>query len=218
MLHKKRVCIQVSVPDLLEHLHLRSCSLVVLSRGGLINNITSIHDTETLLNGSRISSNRSRNRSVLGEGPTNDRLGDLAMDNQQNTSMLGQNTRTPPLSLVDGFVATGARTVITRLWCDNQSSVVDTVLLLQFYQKLREATLDGEKRPVSVALRASQLWLKDATLSDILSLLQDTKRLGIEVVEGMQEALSTLFREVGSSGAATRKPFSSPYFWASFQV
>ena len=46
------------------------------------------------------------------------------------------------------------------------------MFLLCFYEELREATLSGEKRPVGVALRAAQLWLRDATLTDILGRVQ----------------------------------------------
>lgn len=46
------------------------------------------------------------------------------------------------------------------------------VTLLCFYEELKEATLAGEKRPVGVALREAQLWLRDATLTDILSRVQ----------------------------------------------
>lgn len=46
------------------------------------------------------------------------------------------------------------------------------VALLCFYEELKEATLAGEKRPVGVALREAQLWLRDATLTDILTRVQ----------------------------------------------
>lgn len=44
--------------------------------------------------------------------------------------------------------------------------------LLCFYEELKEATLAGEKRPVATALREAQLWLRDATLTDVLSRVQ----------------------------------------------
>lgn len=46
------------------------------------------------------------------------------------------------------------------------------VILLCFYEELREATKAREKRPVTVALRDAQLWLRDATIADILSRVQ----------------------------------------------
>lgn len=46
------------------------------------------------------------------------------------------------------------------------------VTLLCFYEEVKEATLAGEKRPVLVALREAQLWLRDATLTDILGRVQ----------------------------------------------
>lgn len=51
-------------------------------------------------------------------------------------------------------------------------SFVEQVTLLCFYEELKEATLAGEKRPVAAALREAQLWLRDATLTDILSRVQ----------------------------------------------
>lgn len=41
-----------------------------------------------------------------------------------------------------------------------------------FYEELREATLAGEKRPVAIALREAQLWLRNATLADVLGRVQ----------------------------------------------
>lgn len=46
------------------------------------------------------------------------------------------------------------------------------VTLLCFYEEVKEATLAGEKRPVIVALREAQLWLRSATLTDILGRVQ----------------------------------------------
>lgn len=46
------------------------------------------------------------------------------------------------------------------------------ILILCFYEELREATLAGEKRPVAIALREAQLWLRNATLVDILGRVQ----------------------------------------------
>ena len=34
---------------------------------------------------------------------------------------------TPPLGLAEAFIAAGARTVVQKLWCDEESALVDTV-------------------------------------------------------------------------------------------
>lgn len=71
------------------------------------------------------------------------------------------------------------------------------MFLLVFYEKVREATLAGEKRPVGVATREAQLWLRDATLTDILGRVQvrcfDIGELWLGV-DGKMPVLSTTFR------------------------
>ncbi|CAM9978651.1 unnamed protein product, partial [Sphacelaria rigidula] len=141
---------QVGAASLLKTLHLRSCALVVLSRGGVIDHMSSVEDAESRTAIGEEDREKGRGGNGVGEEPP----------------------KTPPLALAEAFIAAGARTVMQKMWYDEESALVDTILILCFYEELREATLAGEKRPVAIALREAQLWLRNATLVDILGRVQ----------------------------------------------
>ncbi|CAM9813705.1 unnamed protein product, partial [Chrysoparadoxa australica] len=176
---KRRAADDLDAPDLLSQLHLRHCGLVVLSRGGLLNDLESLQDIE---------------------------------------ASASSGDRTPLLGLVDTFLAAGAHSVVSKLWYDDHVVLADIVIMMRFYQQLRETTMLGEKRPVAVSLREAQLFLKNATLKDIFILIQDAQGLGQQDQEDMTRVLSNLFRDVSSRSnvSAQDKPFSNPFYWASF--
>ena len=80
--------------------------------------------------------------------------------------------------------------------------------LLCFYEELKEATLAGEKRPVVVALREAQLWLRDATLTDILGRVQ----VGPAFTRGRLQ----WWRLLCSLATIARQPFVST--WSDFSI
>lgn len=43
------------------------------------------------------------------------------------------NKETPPLGLAEAFLAAGAQTVVQKLWCDEESALVDTVSLSEYH-------------------------------------------------------------------------------------
>ncbi|CAM9264513.1 unnamed protein product, partial [Ectocarpus sp. 12 AP-2014] len=203
---------QVNAASFLKQLHLRSCGLVVLSRGGFVDDMQSVEDAETMISaGQEVTK---RNEGV-----------DSANGDKDDTP---RRMETQPLGLAEAFIAVGARTVVQKMWYDEETALVDTMTLLCFYEELKEATLAGEKRPVGVALREAQLWLRDATLTDILSRRvasihapsQDARGLSPEDTESLMQELSSLFKVMSErgNGAALDRPFSSPYHWAGFQV
>ncbi|CAM9498108.1 unnamed protein product, partial [Ectocarpus fasciculatus] len=193
---------QVDAASFLKQLHLRSCGLVVLSRGGFVDDMQSVEDTETMIS--------------AGQEVTKNKEGEDSADGDKDDTP--RRMETPPLGLAEAFIAVGARTVVQKMWYDEETALVDTVALLCFYEELKEATLAGEKRPVGVALREAQLWLRDATLTDILS--RDARGLSPEDAESLMQELSSLFKVMSErgNGAALDRPFSSPYHWAGFQV
>ncbi|CBJ25838.1 tetratricopeptide repeat domain protein [Ectocarpus siliculosus] len=195
---------QVDAASFLKQLHLRSCGLVVLSRGGFVDDMQSVEDAETM-----ISAGQEVTKRKEGE--------DIADGDKDDTP---RRMETPPLGLAEAFIAVGARTVVQKMWYDEETALVDTVTLLCFYEELKEATLAGEKRPVGVALREAQLWLRGATLTDILSRVQDARGLSPEDAESLMQELSSLFKVMSErgNGAALDRPFSSPYHWAGFQA
>ncbi|CAM9536199.1 unnamed protein product, partial [Scytosiphon promiscuus] len=190
---------------LIKQLHLRSCGLVVLSRGGVVDSMRGVEDAET-----RITAGQEAKRRDLD--------GDDGADAEEYEAP--RRKATPSLGLTEAFMAAGARTVVQKLWYDEETALVDTVTLLCFYEELKEATLAGEKRPVAAALREAQLWLRDATLADILGRVQDAKGLSPDDSDALMKELSSLFKAMSErgNGAAIDRPFSSPYHWAGFQV
>ncbi|CAM9303645.1 unnamed protein product, partial [Hapterophycus canaliculatus] len=196
---------QVDAASLLKQLHLRSCGLVVLSRGGVTDNMRGVEDAET-----RITAGQETKREDHDE--------DDGADAEEYEAP--RRMTTPPLGLMEAFISAGARTVVQKMWYDEETALVDTVTLLCFYEELKEATLAGEKRPVAVALREAQLWLRDATLTDILGRVQDAKGFSPEDSDALMKELSLLFKTMSErgNGAAIDRPFSSPYHWAGFQV
>ena len=176
--------------SLLKQLHLRSCGLVVLSRGGVLDGVHCVEDAET-----RITAGQERKREdddngdgdghkdeapvrlhvivivvvvvdvvviVVGGGGGGVFVlllllwrGSLAHGTRLSIgrTQLHQplyrvhtisspvndhhrtqhcTTKTPPLGLAESFIAAGARTVVQKMWYDEESALVDTVRVPRF--------------------------------------------------------------------------------------
>jgi len=105
--------------------------------------------------------------------------------------------------LPSGFFYAGATNVISTLWSVNDVSTA--ILMIKFYEIL----LSEIRPPVAIALRESQLWLREATVQDLVKwvtdcqLIADTKKQEIQTYINWGEK-------------PENKPYQSSYFWAAF--
>eukprot|EP00611_Tribonema_gayanum_P023966 TRINITY_DN5159_c0_g1_i1.p1 TRINITY_DN5159_c0_g1~~TRINITY_DN5159_c0_g1_i1.p1 ORF type:complete len:546 (+),score=72.37 TRINITY_DN5159_c0_g1_i1:1325-2962(+) len=117
------------------------------------------------------------------------------------------------LSPVDSLLATGVQTVLCCIWGGEELAAVNVLLLLVFHRALKDLTRQGELRPVSRALREAMLCIKGYSLKDLMALLESATGVGEHHKKAVREAL---LQQV--SGRSSAPPFSSPLFWAGFQV
>ena len=107
------------------------------------------------------------------------------------------------IGLPSGFFYAGATSVVSTLWAVNHVSTA--ILMIKFYE-----LLGSETRPrVSVALRESQLWLRDATVQDLVDWVAGSKLILDARKEEMQNYIKW-------GEEPENKPYQSPYFWAAF--
>jgi CHAT domain-containing protein len=107
------------------------------------------------------------------------------------------------IGLPSGFFYAGATSVLSTLWAVNDVSTA--ILTIKFYELFR-----GETRPpVAIALRESQLWLRDATVQDLVDWVASCKLISDERKEEMQNSI-----EFGKK--PENKRYKSPHFWAAF--
>ncbi|MEG4148337.1 CHAT domain-containing protein [Microcoleus sp. Pol12B5] len=107
------------------------------------------------------------------------------------------------IGLPSGFFYAGATSVISTLWAVNDVSTA--ILMIKFY----EIFLSETRPPVAIALRESQLWLRDATVQDLVDWVASCKLISDERKEEMQNSI-----EFGQR--PENKRYQSPHFWAAF--
>ncbi|MEG4841024.1 CHAT domain-containing tetratricopeptide repeat protein, partial [Microcoleus sp. B9-D4] len=107
------------------------------------------------------------------------------------------------IGLPSGFFYAGATSVISTLWAVNDVSTA--ILMIKFY----EIFLSETRPPVAIALRESQLWLKEATVQDLVDWVANCKLISDERKEEMQNSI-----EFGQR--PEKKRYQSPHFWAAF--
>jgi CHAT domain-containing protein len=107
------------------------------------------------------------------------------------------------IGLPSGFFYAGATSVISTLWAVNDVSTA--ILMIKFY----ESFLSESRPPVAIALRESQLWLKEAAVQDLVDWVASCKLISDERKEEMQNSIEFAQRP-------ENKRYQSPYFWAAF--
>ncbi len=107
------------------------------------------------------------------------------------------------IGLTSGFFYAGATSVLSTLWAVNDVSTA--ILMIKFYE-----LLGSESRPaVSVALRESQLWLRDLSVGDLLKWVAASELLSSEHKEKIQNRYSRGYKQ-------DYQPYQSPMYWAAF--
>ncbi|PSB46803.1 hypothetical protein C7B67_19775 [filamentous cyanobacterium Phorm 6] len=107
------------------------------------------------------------------------------------------------IGLTSGFFYAGATSVLSTLWAVNDVSTA--ILMIKFYE-----LLGSESRPaVSVALRESQLWLRDLSVGDLLKWVAASELLSSAHKEKIQNRYRRGFKQ-------DYQPYQSPMYWAPF--
>jgi len=107
------------------------------------------------------------------------------------------------IGLTSGFFYAGATSVLSTLWAVNDVSTA--ILMIKFYE-----LLGSESRPaVSVALRESQLWLRDLSVGDLLKWVAASELLSSAHKEKIQNRYRLGFKQ-------DYQPYKSPMYWAAF--
>jgi len=107
------------------------------------------------------------------------------------------------IGLTSGFFYAGATSVLSTLWAVNDVSTA--ILMIKFYELFR-----SESRPaVSVALRESQLWLRDLSVGDLLKWVAASELLSSEHKEKIKNRYSRGYKQ-------DYQPYQSPMYWAPF--
>ncbi|TAD82914.1 MAG: CHAT domain-containing protein [Oscillatoriales cyanobacterium] len=114
-----------------------------------------------------------------------------------------RNTTDEYIGLTSGFFYAGATSILSTLWAVNDVSTA--ILIIKFY----ELFLSETRPPVAVALRESQLWLRDATVQDLVAWVAGSKLILDKRKDGMQDYIAW-----GEEPENT--PYQSPHFWAAF--
>ncbi len=115
------------------------------------------------------------------------------------------------VGLATGFLSVGAAAVVSTLWRLNDQSA--PLLVYQFYK-----SHIADKMTVPAALRAAQLWLRDATRE---ALLAELKRLE-EAMSGDQDvarsAITDMRAKLYEIAKPGERPFASLYYWSPWHV
>ncbi|MCY7384081.1 MAG: CHAT domain-containing protein, partial [Microcoleus sp. CAN_BIN18] len=107
------------------------------------------------------------------------------------------------IGLTSGFFYAGATSVLSTLWAVNDVSTA--ILMIKFYE-----LFGSESRPaVSVALRESQLWLRDLSVGDLLKWVAASELLSSAHKEKIQNRYRRGFKQ-------DYQPYQSPMYWAAF--
>ncbi|MEG5060211.1 CHAT domain-containing protein [Microcoleus sp. A2-C5] len=114
-----------------------------------------------------------------------------------------RNTTDEYIGLTSGFFYAGATSVLSTLWAVNDVSTA--ILMIKFYE-----LLGSKSRPaVSIALRESQLWLRDLSVGDLLKWTAASELLSSEHKEKIQSKYSRGYKQ-------DYQPYQSPMYWAPF--
>jgi CHAT domain-containing protein len=106
------------------------------------------------------------------------------------------------VGLPTAFLRAGARGMIGALW--HVQDPATALLMTEFY---RQYTTSG--RPPAAALRAAQLWLRDATAADLSAALKALAEHGPDQVPAGREVRFAL-------AEPEDRPFADPFYWAPF--
>nr|WP_267879548.1 CHAT domain-containing protein [Kamptonema formosum] len=107
------------------------------------------------------------------------------------------------IGLPSGFFYAGATNVISTLWAVNDVSTA--ILMIRFYELL----LSEIRPPVAIALRESQLWLREATVQKLVEWVADCQLIADAKKQEIQDYIKW-----GEN--PENKPYQSPHFWAAF--
>ncbi|MEG4171714.1 MULTISPECIES: CHAT domain-containing tetratricopeptide repeat protein [unclassified Microcoleus] len=114
-----------------------------------------------------------------------------------------QNTTDEYIGLPSGFLYAGATSIISTLWTVNDVSTA--ILMIKFYELLLSET----RPPVAIALRDSQMWLRDATVQDLVDWAERSKLLDSESKNRIQKNYKRDYDD-------DDRPCQSPVYWAAF--
>lgn len=119
-----------------------------------------------------------------------------------------------PVSMPMIWTAAGARAVVSALWPIDD---FPTALLVgEFYRRHI-----GEGKPVALALREAQGWLRDWDRDALLDRVEDELRAApdgadAETGERLKDELLSIRELLTTDYAAGDRPFEHPYYWAAF--
>ena len=136
------------------------------------------------------------------------------------------------IDIADTFILAGAQTVLAPLWADESTALSTILFTIKFYDELVDCA--DEARPVAVAVKHTQSWLKNATFASIRSAMW-ASRVDRIVLEELDEELwaialaQKMLKGQGNFGGGggdddrwdrmqkDAKPFASPFYWAPFR-
>ena len=133
------------------------------------------------------------------------------------------------IDICDSFIYSGAQSVIAPLWSDEASALSTVLITAKFYDDVVDCA--DEMRPVSVAMRNSVLWLRDATFSTIRNFMWGTRidRLLLEEIDDELWSVALAQKMLKGQGKfkssddrwervqVDARPFASPFYWATFR-
>ncbi|MEG3931509.1 CHAT domain-containing protein [Microcoleus sp. T3_B1] len=114
-----------------------------------------------------------------------------------------RNSTDEYIGLPSGFLYAGATSIISTLWTVNDVSTA--ILMIKFYELLLSET----RPPVAIALRESQMWLRDATVQDLVDWAERSKLLDSESKNRIQKNYKRDYDD-------DDRPCQSPVYWAAF--
>lgn len=107
--------------------------------------------------------------------------------------------------LPSAFLQAGAAGVVASLWPVDDVSTA--LLMMRFYDQHF-----GAKLPPAAALRAAQIWLRDATREQLITFVAETMKAG-----RVSKAHETLLMGPLEKFQTGEKPYRHPLHWAAFQ-
>lgn len=123
------------------------------------------------------------------------------------TAVTGNQTITDEyVGLVSGFLRSGATHVLSTLW--TVESFATTLLTVTFYQNLHSG------QPPATALKNAQIWLKNATKTDLKQWLNEA----IALLADDEPAQDILREQQELVKMKSDRPYSHPYYWSAFTL
>lgn len=124
--------------------------------------------------------------------------------------------REEAVSLLSGFLQSGAAGVVGSLWPVNDLSTA--LLMIKFYEYHLRGDSGAGPLPPLRALRRAQLWLRGVTSAELSEMFLMFKRTAPDAPEQSRVAYA-LARAKFTEYALRRsdeRPFAHPYYWAAF--